>query len=80
MSDTVELQIRLKNKSFANVMLLQDILLKSRYVQHLTCHISEDLENNIQNEDFTIQVTVPSGNDYYTLKELYGDKTTRETL
>ena len=49
-------------------------------MQHLTCHISEDLENNIQNEDFTIQVTVPSGNDYYTLKELYGDKTTRETL
>ena len=80
MTQEVELQIRLKNKSFANVMLLQDILLKSRYVKHLTCHISEDLENNIQNEDFTIQVTVPSGNDYYTLKELYGDKTTRETL
>ena len=71
MTQEVELQIRLKNKSFANVMLLQDILLKSRYVKHLTCHISEDLENNIQNEDFTIQVTVPSGNDYYVLKEQY---------
>lgn len=69
MSDTVELQIRLKNKSFANLMLLEDILRHSEYVNGFTVHISEDLENNIQSDDITIRVSLPPDSDYEILKD-----------
>ena len=69
MSDTVELQIRLKNKSFANLMLLEDILRHSKYVNGFTIHISEDLENNIQSDDITMRVSLPPDSDYNILKD-----------
>lgn len=69
MSDTVELQIRLKNKSFANLMLLEDILRHSKYVNGFTVHISEDLENNIQSDDITMRVSLPPDSDYGILKD-----------
>lgn len=68
MTQEVELQIRLKNKSFANLMLLEDILRHSEYVNGFTVHISEDLENNIQSDDITMRVSLPPDSDYEILK------------
>lgn len=69
MTQEVELQIRLKNKSFANLMLLEDILRHSEYVNGFTVHISEDLENNIQSDDITMRVSLPPDSDYEILKD-----------
>lgn len=69
MTQEVELQIRLKNKSFANLMLLEDILRHSKYVNGFTVHISEDLENNIKSDDITMRVSLPPDSDYNILKD-----------
>ena len=69
MTQEVELQIRLKNKSFANLMLLEDILRHSEYVNGFTVHISEDLENNIKSDDITMRVSLPPDSDYNILKD-----------